>query len=100
MHINRIKGLLIQQGIDIKYPSWKRFLSELTCVRTWDGKELQVEFKDRMVRKHQRLKMVVYRRAHRSMLFELFLLGKGARVSAWCQRKHRLRRWVIFMNRF
>jgi transposase len=58
MHINRIKGLLIQQGIVIRRPSGKRFLSELECARTWGGKELPDDFKARVVREHQRLKMV------------------------------------------
>ena len=58
MHSNRIKGLLIQQGIVIKRPSGKKFLSELECCRTWDHKELPVDFKARIVREHQRLKIV------------------------------------------
>ena len=58
MHSNRIKGLLIQQGIVIKRPSGKKFLSELECCRTWDNKELPVDFKARIVREHQRLRMV------------------------------------------
>lgn len=58
MHSNRIKGLLIQQGIVIKRLNVKRFLSELEGCRTWDGKELPVDFKSRMVREHQRLKIV------------------------------------------
>jgi transposase len=58
MHINRIKGLLIQQGIVIRRPSGKKFLSELERARTFDGKELPDDFKARVVREHQRLKMV------------------------------------------
>ncbi len=58
MHSNRIKGLLIQQGLEIKSLNVKRFLSELEGMRTWDDKELPVDFKDRMEREHQRLKMV------------------------------------------
>ena len=58
MHSNRIKGLLIQQGIVIKRLNVKRVLSELEGCRTWDGKELPVDFKSRMVREHQRLKIV------------------------------------------
>jgi transposase len=58
MHSNRIKGLLIQQGIVIKRLNVKRFLSELEGCRTWDGKELPVDFKSRIVREHQRLKIV------------------------------------------
>jgi len=58
MHSNRIKGLLIQQGIVIKRLNVKRFLSELEGCRTWDGKKLPIDFKARMVREHQRLKAV------------------------------------------
>ncbi len=58
MHSNRIKGLLIQQGIVIKRLNVKRFLCELEGCRTWDGKELPVDFKSRIVREHQRLKIV------------------------------------------
>jgi len=58
MHSNRIKGLLIQQGIVIKRLNVKRFLSELEGCRTWDDKELPVDFKSRIVREHQRLRIV------------------------------------------
>jgi transposase len=58
MHINRIKGLLIQQGVVIKRPSSKKFLSKFECARTWDGKELPVNFTVRVVREHQRLRMI------------------------------------------
>lgn len=58
MHSNRIKGVLIQQGLEIKGLNVKRFLSELEGMRTWDDKELPVDFKTRMEREHQRLKMV------------------------------------------
>jgi len=58
MHINRIKGLLIQQGIVIKRPSGRKFLSELAGVGSWDGKALPEDFRARVVREHQRLKMV------------------------------------------
>jgi transposase len=58
MHSNRIKGLLIQHGIVLSHPSRKNFLSELENARTWDGKKLTEDFKDRIVREHQRLKMV------------------------------------------
>ena len=58
MHINRIKGLLIQQGVVIKRPSSKKFLSKFECARTWDGKELPVDFRTRVVREHQRLRMI------------------------------------------
>jgi transposase len=58
MHTNRMEGLLIQQGIVIKSVKVKRFLRELEGMRTWDGKELPGDFKNRMVREYQRLKVV------------------------------------------
>jgi transposase len=58
MHSNRIKGLLIQQGIVIKRLNVKRFLSELEGCRTWDDKELPIDFNVRIVREHQRLEIV------------------------------------------
>jgi transposase len=50
MHRNRMKGLLIQQGIAVKNPSSKRFLEEVESFRTWDGKPLPLDFKARIVR--------------------------------------------------
>jgi transposase len=58
MHRNRIYGLLIQQGIQIRNPSSKKFLNELDSLQTWDGKELSSDFKDRLEREYKRLKMV------------------------------------------
>ena len=58
MHRNRIYGLLIQQGIQIRNPSSKEFLNELDSLQTWDGKELSPDFKDRVEREYNRLKMV------------------------------------------
>lgn len=40
MHRNRMKGLLIQQGIALKNPSSRRLLVELETLKTWDGKPL------------------------------------------------------------
>jgi transposase len=57
MHSNRIKGLFIQQGIVIKHLNVKRFLSELEGMCTWEGKELADDFKGRVVREYQRLRM-------------------------------------------
>jgi transposase len=37
MHRSRIRGLLIQQGLEVKNPSGKGFLDELASLRTWDG---------------------------------------------------------------
>jgi len=58
MHRSRIRGLLIQQGLEVSNPSGKRFLEELASLRTWDGKELSEDLKERVVREYERLKMV------------------------------------------
>ena len=58
MHRSRIRGLLIQQGLEVKNPSGKRFLEELASLRTWDGKALSEDLKERVVREYERLKMV------------------------------------------
>lgn len=58
MHRNRIKGILIQQGVVLKNQSGKKFLPELECARCWDGRELPADYKARIIREHQRLKLV------------------------------------------
>jgi len=55
---NRIKALLIQQGIEIQNPSRKNFLKVLETLRTWDGDELPSEMKSRVVREYERLRLV------------------------------------------
>jgi transposase len=55
---NRIHGILIQQGLRINNPSKKRFVKELDLMRTWDGRELPPEMKVRLVRVHERLRLV------------------------------------------
>jgi transposase len=55
---NRIHGLLIQQGLRVKNPSTKKFIKELDRMRTWDGRELPAEMKMRLVRVHERLRLV------------------------------------------
>ena len=55
---NRIHGILIQQGLRINNPSKKKFAKELDSLRTWDGRELPAEMKMRLVRTHERLRMV------------------------------------------
>ncbi|MBI5967104.1 MAG: IS110 family transposase [Deltaproteobacteria bacterium] len=55
---NRIHGILIQQGLRINNPSKKKFVKELELLRTWDGQELPSEMKVRLVRVHERLRMV------------------------------------------
>jgi transposase len=57
-HRNRIKGLLIQQGLRVNNPSQKKFLEELNSLRTWDGKEIPAELKARVVREYERLQFV------------------------------------------
>jgi len=57
-HRNRIFGLLIQQGIQIRNPSSKTFLKELDLLKTWKDKQLSIDFKDRVEREYKRLKMV------------------------------------------
>jgi transposase len=58
MHRNRLKSLLIQQGIVVSNPSSRKFLIELEKLRTWDGKELPADLKSRIIREHARLRMV------------------------------------------
>jgi transposase len=58
MHRNRIRGLLIREGLEVRNPSRKKFLNELDSLCTWDGKQLPGDFKARIVREHERLRMV------------------------------------------
>lgn len=58
MHRNRIKGLLIQHGMAVKNPSDIRFLEGLESFKIWDGNPLPLDFKARIVREYNRLKMV------------------------------------------
>jgi transposase len=58
MHRNRIRGLLIQQGLEVTNPSAKKFLQELEALRSWDAQELPEDFKARIVREYERLRMV------------------------------------------
>jgi transposase len=57
-HRSRIRGLLILEGLEVKNPSGKRFLEELDSLCTWDGKQLPKDFKARIVREYERLRMV------------------------------------------
>jgi len=59
MHINRIKALLMQQGIKICSPIRKKFLNELNCALTWDRKKLGADLKARIIREHERLQIVM-----------------------------------------
>jgi transposase len=58
MHRGRIRGLLIQQGLEVSNPSGKGFLQELASLRTWEGKALPEDLKERVVREYERLRMV------------------------------------------
>ena len=58
MHSNRIKGLLVQQGIVIKNVISKKFLNKLEVACRWDGQKVAGDFKARIVREHERLRMV------------------------------------------
>ena len=58
MHRNRLKSLLIQQGIVASNPSSRKFVVTLESLRTWDGKELPTDLKSRIIREHTRLRMV------------------------------------------
>lgn len=55
---NRIKGLLMQQGMRNKNPSNKNFLAELATLRTWDKKEVPAELKMRVEMEYERLRLV------------------------------------------
>ena len=49
MHRNRIKGLLIQQGIKVSNPSQKKFLEVLEKLRTWNGQAVLPGLKSQVV---------------------------------------------------
>ena len=58
MHRNRIKGLLVQQGIKVSNPSQKKFLAVLEKVRTWNGQVIPPGLKAQVVREYERLQVV------------------------------------------
>jgi len=58
MHRARMRGLLIQQGLEVSNPSGKGFLEELASLCTWDGKQIPENLKERVVREYDRLRMV------------------------------------------
>jgi transposase len=58
MHRNRIRGLLIQHGIQVGNPSKRNFLQELESFRTWDGQRLGKDLKARVEREYERLRIV------------------------------------------
>jgi transposase len=58
MHRGRIRGLLIQQGLEVHNPNGKAFLEELGSLRTWDGEQIAKDLKERVVREYERLRQV------------------------------------------
>jgi transposase len=58
IHRGRIRGLLIQQGLEVSNPSAKRFLKELAALCTWEGKQIPEDLKERVVREYERLRVV------------------------------------------
>jgi transposase len=55
-HINRIKGLLVGQGVCM--PVIEDLLEKLETVRLWDGSELPGELHTRLEREYQRIQLV------------------------------------------
>jgi transposase len=54
-HINRLKGLLVSQGVAL--PVQKDFLSQLEAVRLWDGSRLPVALYARLLREYERFQL-------------------------------------------
>jgi transposase len=55
-HINRIKGLLVSQGVKMAIKT--DFLTQLETVRLWDGRGLGAGLRDRLEREYQRYQLV------------------------------------------
>ena len=55
-HINRIKGLLVSQGVRLGVK--KEFLKQLERVRLWDGSPVPPGLKARLEREYERLQLV------------------------------------------
>ena len=55
-HINRIKGLLASQGVELEIRV--DFLEQLEAVRLWDGSELRAGLQNRLEREYQRYQLV------------------------------------------
>ena len=55
-HTNRIKGLLISQGVEL--PIKRDFLSNLESVRLWDGSLLRSDLRARLKREYERYELV------------------------------------------
>lgn len=55
-HTNRIKGLLVGQGV--RLPIKEEFVSQLAATRTWDGSPLGAGLQARLQREYTRLELV------------------------------------------
>ena len=55
-HINRIKGILISQGVEMEIT--KAFVEELEAARLWDGSPLPTGVHTLLRREHERLELV------------------------------------------
>jgi transposase len=58
LHRNRIRGLLVLQGLRVKNPSHPKFAQELETMRMWDGSPLPKGMNERLVREYERLRLV------------------------------------------
>lgn len=111
-HTNRLRGLLVSQGI--RLAPRHDFLTRLEAVRLFDGRALPAELKAELVREHARLALV--RRqlreiealqtqrlkradtAHAKQVAQLMILRGIGRVSAWVLVREFLG-WRDFRNR-
>jgi len=55
-HINRMKGILVSQGVVMKVN--RDFLKQLEALRVWDGSPIPPGVRSRLVREHERLELV------------------------------------------
>jgi len=55
-HINRMKGILVSQGVVMKVN--RDFLKQLERLRVWDGSPVPPSVQSRLVREHERLRLV------------------------------------------
>ena len=83
-HINRIRGLLANRGMDL--PERGSVRQALETLRTWDGQPLSPELRVRLERECQRLELV------QSQMHEVE--GERLRLmrSSTCPKAHRVRR--------
>jgi transposase len=85
-HRNRIHGILIQQGLRVRNPSTKKFVQELELMRTWDGRELPAEMKERFADGGSRRRRIGIVALARRLLIDLWrfleygVVPEGAQV--------------------